>query len=60
MSDERPSRIVSVSIRVRVSAPLSAEQWSALERVVDRCTVHNSLRDPPAVRIEVEADAEAA
>jgi putative redox protein len=60
MSDERPSRVTSVAIRVRVPVPLSAERWAALERVVERCTVHNTLRDPPAVRIEVEAGAVAA
>jgi putative redox protein len=60
MSEDRPSRVTSISIRVRVPAALGPELWTALERVVEHCTVHNSLQDPPLVRIELEADAEAA
>jgi putative redox protein len=57
---ERPTRVERVWIRVHVAGPLSGQLRTALERVVDQCTVHNSLRQPPVVEITLEEAAEAA
>lgn len=53
MSTDRPSRVASVDLRIDVPAALREELRDALLRAADHCTVHNSLRTPPAVRIEV-------
>lgn len=53
MSTDRPSRVASVDLRVDVPAALSEALQDALLRAADQCTVHNSLRTPPAVRIQV-------
>ena len=53
MSQDRPSRVASVDLRIDVPGPLREEVRDALRRAVDHCTVHNSLRTPPAVRMEI-------
>ena len=53
MSTDRPSRVASVDLRIDVPGPLREDLREALLRAVDHCTVHNSLRTPPAVRIEI-------
>ena len=60
MSEDRPSRVTSIEVRVRVPEGLSAARRAALERVVEHCTVHNSLLVAPAVRIVLEAQDAAA
>ena len=60
MSEDRPSRVATISVRVRVDGSLSPERIAALRRVIEHCTVHNSLLDPPVVRIELEGRAAAA
>jgi putative redox protein len=53
MAEDRPPRVDRVWIRVSVPVALSCVLRTTLERVVDQCTVHNSLREPPAVLITV-------
>ena len=53
MSTDRPSRVASVDLRIDLPVPLRADLRDALLRAVDHCTVHNSLRTPPAVRMEI-------
>lgn len=53
MSTDRPSRVASVDLRIDVPGPLREDLREALLRAVDHCTVHNSLRTPPAVRMEI-------
>ena len=53
MSTDRPSRVASVDLRIHVPGPLREDVREALLRVIDHCTVHNSLRTPPAVRMEI-------
>jgi len=53
MSAERPSRVASVDLRIDVPGTLREDLREALLRAADHCTVHNSLRTPPAVRIEI-------
>jgi putative redox protein len=53
MSTERPSRVASVDLWVDVPEPLREDVRDALLRAAEHCTVHNSLRTPPAVRIQI-------
>ena len=53
MSTDQPSRVVSVDLRIDVPWPLREDLRAALLRAVDHCTVHNSLRTPPTVRIAI-------
>ena len=57
---ERPARVRSVDLHVSVTTDLTATQEAALRAVIDHCTVHNSLRSPPSVRIRVASNRQAA
>ena len=59
MSADRPSRVASVDLRIDVPGQLREDLREALLRAVDHCTVHNSLRTPPAVRVEIRDGAAA-
>ena len=42
------------ALEVRIDAPsLPPERREAFERVVDHCTIHNTLRNPPEVRVRL-------
>lgn len=52
MAIDSPARIAAV--RITVDAPaLPVERRAALLAVVNHCTVHNTLREPPSVSISV-------
>jgi putative redox protein len=53
MAGDRPARVRSVRLAVRVPAGLPPGRWAALRAVASRCTVHNSLTVPPSVTIDV-------
>jgi putative redox protein len=55
MAPDGAARVSSVTLRVHVPAELSAGRRIALLSVIQRCTVHNSLAQPPALRLELEA-----
>src|SRR6266545_903074 len=57
---ERPARVDSVALDVSVDAELTPSQQAALRAVVERCTVHNSLRFPPVVRMSLASGRRAA
>lgn len=49
---ENPHRVGSIDLAV--DAPgLTADRREAFSRVIEHCTVHNTLRQPPEVRIRV-------
>jgi uncharacterized OsmC-like protein len=50
MSDHRPARVTSVELEVRVPAGIPQERLVALSRVIEHCTVHNSIRLAPEIR----------
>ncbi|GIU98649.1 MAG: hypothetical protein KatS3mg014_0265 [Actinomycetota bacterium] len=52
-AEDRPSRVGRVGIVVRLPAGVPEERRAALRAVVEHCTVHNSLRRPPEVAIEL-------
>ena len=51
MSPDRPARVAAITLRLLLPQPLEEHRRRALLAVVEHCTVHNSLRTPPEVRI---------
>ena len=47
----RPARVATITLRLLLPQPLEEHRRRALLAVVEHCTVHNSLRTPPEVRI---------
>jgi uncharacterized OsmC-like protein len=60
MGEDRPARVTSVDVRVRLPAGFPEERRPALDRVVEHCTVHNTLRLGAEVRIGLVATPAAA
>jgi putative redox protein len=54
MADRAPARIGSIHLRVIVPAGLPVGLVRPLRSVVSHCTVHNTLREPPAVDIQID------
>jgi putative redox protein len=52
----RPARVNEVVIRIDVSDALSADERRTLLAVASHCTVHNTLRQPPVVTIQLAGD----
>jgi uncharacterized OsmC-like protein len=52
---ERPARVGQVQVSIDVPHGVPDERRDALLAVASHCTVHNSLEDPPEVRIELAA-----
>ena len=59
MSPDRPARVAAITLRLLLPQPLEEHRRQALLAVVDHCTVHNSLRTPPQVRITLAEPADA-
>jgi putative redox protein len=59
MSPARPARVDTITLQLLLPQPLEPNRRRALLAVVDHCTVHNSLRTPPEVRITVAEPADA-
>jgi putative redox protein len=59
MSTDRPARVASVTLDIAGVPELSDNRRKALLAVVDHCTVHNSLRTPPEVRVTLAEPAHA-
>ncbi len=58
MSTDRPARVESITLEIVTGRPLPDNRRRALLAVAEHCTVHNSIRHAPDVRVElVEADA---
>ncbi|MEO3754664.1 OsmC family protein [Streptomyces sp. B6B3] len=53
MADHGPSRVTDVRMRVIPPAPLDPARRHALAAVVDHCTVHNTLRQPLGVTVNI-------
>ena len=54
---ERPARISRMNVRVALPPGFPEARRTALRAVVEGCTVQNSMRQPPEVRIELEQPA---
>lgn len=57
---DRPARVGSVEIAVTLPEAFPDERRAAFHAVVDHCTVHNSVREAPEVRIELVRERRAA
>lgn len=55
-----PARLGDFRVSVISPVALSSEQHEAMLRSVQHCVVHNTLRNPPEIRIEIEARESAA
>lgn len=55
MSSDCPARVAAATLRLEGLPALAEGQRAALLAVVDHCTVHNSIRQAPQVRIELDA-----
>ena len=53
MSSGRPTRVEAITLSLDGLPVLEDRQRAALLAVVDHCTVHNSIRQPPEVRVEL-------
>jgi putative redox protein len=51
MSTDRPARVTAVELRIHVPGNLPAERLPALLAVASRCTLHNTLDQPPRIDI---------
>jgi uncharacterized OsmC-like protein len=49
----RPARVGSVRLRVTVPPGFPPERLAGLHAVASHCTVHNTLRQPPSVDIDI-------
>lgn len=56
---DRPARVGEIAVHVTVPDGLTGEQRRALLAVATHCTVHNSLRQPPAVTVDLNDTAAA-
>lgn len=54
------SRVAGVGIRVQLDRPLDDDLRTALQRVVEHCTVHQSILTPPAMSMTIASATEAA
>jgi len=53
MAADRPARVAAIRIIVRPPTGFPADRVAALTAVVNHCTVHNSLAQPPEVVVRV-------
>jgi putative redox protein len=53
MSGDRPARVETITLSLDGLPVLEDRQRAALLAVVDHCTVHNSIRQVPKVRVEL-------
>jgi putative redox protein len=54
---DRPARVGEIKVSIDLPEGVPDERRAALLAVASHCTVHNTLEDPPAVRIDVGAGA---
>jgi uncharacterized OsmC-like protein len=48
---ERPHRVGTITVHVDLPARLESEMRNRLQRVLESCTIHQSLADPPKVSV---------
>jgi putative redox protein len=54
LATDRPARIGEVTLKIRVPGGVPPERQAALLAVASHCTVHNTLRHPPSIAIELD------
>jgi putative redox protein len=53
LSTDRPARVEAIDLKLTLPEGFPRERREALLAVVEHCTVHNSLRVPPEVRVSM-------
>lgn len=53
MAEDRPARVARIDLAVDLPDGFPAARREALRRVVERCTIQNTLREPPDVHLAV-------
>ena len=53
MAADRPARVGTVRLQITVPGGVPPQRTDALLAVASHCTVHNTLRQPPEVSIEL-------
>lgn len=56
----RPARVAAIEVTIELPTAVPEASRAALLAVVNHCTVHNTLRDPPAVNIDFLGSSSAA
>lgn len=51
MSEDLPARVGSIEVATTLPEGFPPDRMEAIMRVIEHCTVHNSLRQPPEVRL---------
>lgn len=54
MSGDRPARVNRIDIRLALPDSFPEDRLEALTRVVEHCTVHNSLRQAPEIHLSLQ------
>jgi len=54
LATDRPARVGEVALRIRVPGGVPPGREAALLAVASHCTVHNTLRQPPGIAIELD------
>jgi uncharacterized OsmC-like protein len=52
---EDPHRVGVIDIRITLPAKLGEKEKAGLMRMVKGCTVHNTLRNPPDIKMSLES-----
>ncbi|MEO8424445.1 MAG: OsmC family protein [Actinomycetota bacterium] len=60
MAADRPARVGSIDLSLRLPRGFPDGLRDRLAAVVDRCSVHNSITTPPEIRVELRAAVTAA
>ncbi|MDW8804540.1 OsmC family protein [Streptomyces scabiei] len=55
MASDRPARVGSVRVVIGLPHALPEQRRAALLAVASHCTVHNTLHEPPEIRLELES-----
>ena len=50
---DHPRRVGRFNVTIHLPAPVSDQHRAALQRAAEQCLVHNSLLQPPEVRVTV-------
>ena len=53
---DRPARVSHIDVNIVLPEAFPAERRPGLVSVVEHCTVHNSIRQPPEVAITLHSD----
>lgn len=56
----KPARVGEIALHIELPAGIPEEKRAALLAVASHCTVHNTLTDPPTVRIDLASSHDAA